>query len=48
MKEATVYFNDKYIEVISWIDGGISVFNYDFTPILLPVDISNITLGDSI
>ena len=48
MKEATVYFNDKYIEVISWIDGGISVFNYDFTPILLPVDISNIILGDSI
>nr|WP_265092175.1 contact-dependent growth inhibition system immunity protein [Acinetobacter seifertii] len=48
MKRATVYFNNKYIEVISWNYGGMSVFNLDFIPLVLKFDIDNSTLGKSI
>lgn len=48
MKRAAIYFNDKYIEIISWNYGGMSVFNLDFIPLVLKFDIDNSTLGKSI
>lgn len=30
MKFAQVYFNDQYVEITSWNDGGVYLFNYDF------------------
>lgn len=48
MKRATVYFNNKYIEVISWNYGGMSVFNINFIPLIFEIEIDNHILGEAI
>jgi len=48
MKLVQVYFNDQYIEVTSWNDGGVYIFNYDFQPIVLDKIIKNEDLGRAI
>nr|WP_267459367.1 contact-dependent growth inhibition system immunity protein [Acinetobacter seifertii] len=48
MKLVQVYFNDQYIEVTSWNDGGVYIFNYVFQPIVLDKIIKNEDLGRAI
>nr|WP_288396460.1 contact-dependent growth inhibition system immunity protein [uncultured Acinetobacter sp.] len=47
MKMAAVNFNDQYLEVESWHQGG-GLLNLDFERVILSLDVSDKVLGQSI